>query len=31
LLAEAGHFAAYEQPDDVAALLSAWLRRLGRE
>jgi pimeloyl-ACP methyl ester carboxylesterase len=28
LLPAAGHFAAYEQPQDVAALLSAWLRRL---
>ncbi len=27
LLPEAGHFAAYEQPGDVAALFSAWLRR----
>lgn len=24
---DAGHFAAYEQPEEVAALLSAWLRR----
>ncbi len=28
LLADAGHFAAYEQPGKVAALLAAWLRQL---
>jgi 3-oxoadipate enol-lactonase len=28
LLPEAGHFAAYEQPEDVAAPLSVWLRGL---
>jgi pimeloyl-ACP methyl ester carboxylesterase len=27
LLPDAGHFAAYEQPEKVAALLAAWLRR----
>jgi pimeloyl-ACP methyl ester carboxylesterase len=27
LLADAGHFAAYEQPDKVAALLSPWLQQ----
>jgi len=27
LLADAGHFAAYEQPQKVAALLSEWLRK----
>ena len=27
LLPDAGHFAAYEQPRKVAALLAAWLRR----
>jgi pimeloyl-ACP methyl ester carboxylesterase len=26
LLADAGHFAAYEQPEKVATLLAAWLR-----
>jgi pimeloyl-ACP methyl ester carboxylesterase len=26
LLADAGHFAAYEQPQTVAALLGSWLR-----
>ncbi len=30
LLPEAGHFAAYEQPDEVAALISAWLRTFER-
>lgn len=29
LLANAGHFAAYEQPGKVAALMAAWLRRNG--
>jgi pimeloyl-ACP methyl ester carboxylesterase len=29
LLPEAGHFAAYEQPEEVAALLSPWLRSVG--
>jgi pimeloyl-ACP methyl ester carboxylesterase len=29
LLPDAGHFAAYEQPKEVAALLAGWLRRLG--
>lgn len=28
LLADAGHFAAYEQPRKVAALLGEWLRRI---
>jgi len=28
LLPDAGHFAAYEQPQKVAALLSEWLRKL---
>ncbi len=28
LLADAGHFAAYEQPDNVAELTSAWLGQL---
>jgi pimeloyl-ACP methyl ester carboxylesterase len=28
LLADAGHFAAYEQPQNVAALLGMWLRKL---
>jgi pimeloyl-ACP methyl ester carboxylesterase len=27
LLADAGHFAAYEQPSKVAALLAPWLRQ----
>jgi 3-oxoadipate enol-lactonase len=30
LLPEAGHFAAYEQPDDVVAFLTAWIRALPR-
>jgi 3-oxoadipate enol-lactonase len=30
LLPEAGHFAAYEQPGDVAAILAAWLKTLKR-
>jgi 3-oxoadipate enol-lactonase len=30
-LLEAGHFAAYEQPEEVAARISAWLRVLVRE
>jgi 3-oxoadipate enol-lactonase len=30
LLPEAGHFSAYEQPEDVAAFLSSWLRTLAR-
>jgi len=29
LLADAGHFAAYEQPRKVAALLGEWLRQFG--
>ena len=29
LLANAGHFAAYEQPAKIAPLISAWLRRNG--
>jgi 3-oxoadipate enol-lactonase len=29
VLAEAGHFAAYEQPAKVASLMAAWLRRNG--
>jgi len=28
LLPDAGHFAAYEQPQMVAGLLSAWLRQI---
>jgi pimeloyl-ACP methyl ester carboxylesterase len=28
LLPHAGHFAAYEQPRKVAALLAEWLRQL---
>jgi pimeloyl-ACP methyl ester carboxylesterase len=28
LLADAGHFAAYEQPRKVASLLSNWLEKL---
>jgi pimeloyl-ACP methyl ester carboxylesterase len=28
LLADAGHFAAYEQPSKVGALLGEWLRRI---
>jgi 3-oxoadipate enol-lactonase len=31
LLPDAGHFAAYEQPEKMAALLAAWLRTLGRD
>jgi pimeloyl-ACP methyl ester carboxylesterase len=27
LLPDAGHFAAYEQPGKVAALLAEWLRQ----
>jgi pimeloyl-ACP methyl ester carboxylesterase len=27
LLPDAGHFAAYEQPEAVAALLSDWLKQ----
>jgi 3-oxoadipate enol-lactonase len=27
LLPDAGHFAAYEQPEKVAALLAEWLRQ----
>jgi pimeloyl-ACP methyl ester carboxylesterase len=30
LLPDAGHFAAYEQPQEVAALLSAWLRQFAQ-
>jgi len=30
LLPDAGHFAAYEQPQKVAALLAEWLRQLER-
>lgn len=29
LLPDAGHFAAYEQPDTIAELLSPWLRQFG--
>jgi pimeloyl-ACP methyl ester carboxylesterase len=29
LLPDAGHFAAYEQPRQVATLLAEWLHRLG--
>lgn len=29
LLPDAGHFAAYEQPDTVATLLTPWLRQFG--
>jgi pimeloyl-ACP methyl ester carboxylesterase len=28
LLPDAGHFAAYEQPRTVAALLAKWLRQI---
>jgi pimeloyl-ACP methyl ester carboxylesterase len=28
LLPDAGHFAAYEQPRKVAALMAEWLRQL---
>ncbi|MGA2726962.1 MAG: alpha/beta fold hydrolase [Terracidiphilus sp.] len=28
-LADAGHFAAYEQPENVSALLAAWLHQFG--
>jgi pimeloyl-ACP methyl ester carboxylesterase len=28
-LADAGHFAAYEQPEKVSALLAAWLHQFG--
>jgi pimeloyl-ACP methyl ester carboxylesterase len=31
LLPDAGHFAAYEQPQKVATLLAEWLRQLGLE
>jgi pimeloyl-ACP methyl ester carboxylesterase len=31
LLPDAGHFAAYEQPRKVAALLSAWLRQFAQQ
>jgi 3-oxoadipate enol-lactonase len=31
LLLDAGHFAAYEQPEKVASLVAAWLRTLARE
>jgi len=31
LLPDAGHFAAYEQPEKVASLMAAWLRTLARE
>jgi 3-oxoadipate enol-lactonase len=30
LLPDAGHFAAYEQPQKTAALMAEWLRRLGQ-
>jgi pimeloyl-ACP methyl ester carboxylesterase len=30
LLPDAGHFAAYEQPEKVAVLLSAWLRQFAQ-
>jgi 3-oxoadipate enol-lactonase len=30
-LPDAGHFAAYEQPEKVASLMAAWLRALERE
>jgi 3-oxoadipate enol-lactonase len=30
LLSDAGHFAAYEQPDIVAGIVSDWLKPLGR-
>jgi pimeloyl-ACP methyl ester carboxylesterase len=29
LVPDAGHFAAYEQPERVADLLGAWLRQFG--
>jgi pimeloyl-ACP methyl ester carboxylesterase len=28
LLPDAGHFAAYEQPEKVAALLAEWMKQL---
>lgn len=31
VLPDAGHFAAYEQPQKVAALLAEWMRQLGLE
>ncbi len=31
ILPDAGHFAAYEQPQKVAALLAEWMRHLGLE
>ena len=31
VLPDAGHFAAYEQPEKVAASLAEWLRQLGLE
>jgi 3-oxoadipate enol-lactonase len=31
VLPDTGHFAAYEQPEKVAALLAEWLRQLGLE
>jgi 3-oxoadipate enol-lactonase len=31
VLPDAGHFAAYEQPQKVASLLAEWLRQLGLE
>lgn len=30
VLKDAGHFAAYEQPEKIAELMSAWLRQVGR-
>jgi pimeloyl-ACP methyl ester carboxylesterase len=30
LLPDAGHMAAYEQPQKVAALMAPWLRRFGQ-
>jgi pimeloyl-ACP methyl ester carboxylesterase len=31
LLPDAGHFAAYEQPQKVAALVAAWLRQFAQQ
>jgi pimeloyl-ACP methyl ester carboxylesterase len=31
LLPDAGHFAAYEQPQNVAALMAAWLRQFAQQ
>jgi 3-oxoadipate enol-lactonase len=31
LLPDAGHFAAYEQPEKVAALMAEWLRQFAQQ